>query len=139
MNIASSLEASIKSVFNIESELQEGHGGIFEIAIDGRRIYTNRNECSVFPDPKEIFQTIIERGGVPVEGGLASDTGTLSMEGLSCPLPSAPQSGQGLQACDCSSGNDALNSPGCCGPSVTQLQPLGSLDAKPGKDGNNCC
>ena len=25
------------------------------------------------------------------------------------------------------------------GPSVTQLQPLRSLDAKPGKDGNNCC
>ena len=139
MNIASSLAASIKSVFNIESELQEGHGGIFEIAIDGRRIYTNRSECSVFPDPKEIFQTIIKRGGVPVKDGLASDTGTLSMEGLSCPLPSVPQSGQELQACDCSSGNDALNSSGCCGSSVTQLQPLGSLDATPGKDGNNCC
>ena len=116
--------ASIKNVFNIESELQEGHDGIFEIAIDGRRIYTNRIECSVFPDPKEIFQTIIERGGVPVKDGLESDMGTLSMEGLSCPLPSASQSGQELQSCE-------------CGPSVIQIQPLGSLDEKPGKNGNN--
>ena len=137
--MASSLAASIKSVFNIESELQEGHGGIFEIAIDGQCIYTNRSECSVFPDPKEIFQTIIERGGVAVKDGLKSDMGTLSMEGLSCSLPSASQSGQEIQDCDCSSGNDALNSSGCCGPSVTQLQPLGSLDAKPGKHENHCC
>jgi hypothetical protein len=132
--MASSLAASIKSVFNIESELLEGHGGIFEIAIDGQRIYTNRSECSVFPDPKEIFQTIIERGAVPVLDGLDSDTVTLSMEGLACPLPSASPPGQGGQACDCSSGNDAMASSSCCGPSVTQLQPLGSLDSKPEKD-----
>ena len=139
MNLASSLAASIKSVFNIESELREGHEGIFEIAINGRRIYTNRSECSVFPDPKEIFRTIIEHGGVPVKDGLESDPGTLSMDGLSCPLPSASQAGQERQACDCSSGSDAANSSGCCGPSVTQLQPLGSLEATPGKDGNRCC
>ena len=139
MNLASSLAASIKSVFNIESELREGHEGIFEIAINGRRIYTNRSECSVFPDPKEIFQTIIENGGVPEKDGLESATGTISMEGLFCPLPSTSQSGQGIQGGDCSSGNDALNSSGCCGPSAIQLQPLDSLDAKPGKDENNCC
>ena len=139
MNIASSLAASLKSIFNIEPELQEGHEGIFEIAIDGRRIYTNRSECNTFPDPKEIFKTIIERGGVPVKDVLESDMGTLSMEGLSCPLPSTSPSGQEIQARDSTSGNDALNSSGCCGPSVTQIQAQGSLEGKPGKDESNSC
>jgi len=36
--------------------------------------------------------------------------------------------------CECS-----VSSSGCCESSSTQLQPLESLDAKPGKDENHCC
>ena len=45
--------------------LKEGHGGIFEVAIDDQVIYTNLKECGRLPEHEEIFQKIREYQGRP--------------------------------------------------------------------------
>jgi hypothetical protein len=61
--MATSLAASIKDHYEIEPVLLKGHDGIFEVLINGDKIYTNNSECSVLPKTIEILEKIHERGG----------------------------------------------------------------------------
>ncbi|HEU5322818.1 MAG TPA: Rdx family protein [Methylomirabilota bacterium] len=54
---ASSLEAAIKRKYGITSRLKEGVGGIFEVAIDGKTVYSNQATYR-FPTDEEIFEKI---------------------------------------------------------------------------------
>ena len=54
---ASSLQAAIKDKYSITAELREGAGGIFEVFIDGRTVYSNQ-ETYRFPENEEIFAEI---------------------------------------------------------------------------------
>ncbi|HXU89208.1 MAG TPA: Rdx family protein [Methylomirabilota bacterium] len=54
---ASSLQAAIKEKYGINAELREGAGGIFEVSIDGRTVYSNQ-ETYRFPENEEIFSKI---------------------------------------------------------------------------------
>jgi len=54
--MASSLAAAIKDKLGITPRLKKGHGGIFEVAIDGEVLYTNRNVCSSLPEEEEIVE-----------------------------------------------------------------------------------
>jgi selT/selW/selH-like putative selenoprotein len=54
---ASSLQAAIKDKYGITARLREGAGGIFEVSIDDRLVYTNQ-ETYRFPDNEEIFAEI---------------------------------------------------------------------------------
>ncbi len=67
--MASSLAAAIKDKLGITAKLKKGHAGIFEVAIDGKVLYTNRNVCGSFPGEEEI----IERAEVLIKTGLVSD------------------------------------------------------------------
>ena len=51
------MQASIKSKYGINSELDEGMGGIFEVFIDGMSVYTNQTTYR-FPTDEEIFDKI---------------------------------------------------------------------------------
>lgn len=61
------MAAAIKDNFNITSSLEEGHGGIFEVVIDGQVIFNNGNKCSRLPANEEIVQIINERISVPIQ------------------------------------------------------------------------
>jgi len=65
--MASSLAAAIKDNLGITAKLKKGHGGIFEVAIDGKVLYTNRNVCGSFPGEEDIVEKaeeFIKTGGV---------------------------------------------------------------------------
>ena len=51
------MAAEIKKKYGVESELEPGHKGIFDVTVDGMRIYS-KHETGRFPDPDEIFTQI---------------------------------------------------------------------------------
>jgi predicted Rdx family selenoprotein len=54
--MASGLAATIKDKLGINVKLKKGHGGIFEVAVDGKVLYTNRNVCGTLPNEVEILK-----------------------------------------------------------------------------------
>jgi selT/selW/selH-like putative selenoprotein len=57
--MASSLQAAIKKEFGIAADLKEGHGGVFDVTIDGKLAYS-KHETYRFPTNDEIFVKIRE-------------------------------------------------------------------------------
>jgi selT/selW/selH-like putative selenoprotein len=51
------LQAAIKQKYGMTAELVEGAGGIFEVYIDGRTVYSNQTTYQ-FPTDQEIFDQI---------------------------------------------------------------------------------
>jgi selT/selW/selH-like putative selenoprotein len=54
------LQAAIQKAFGIDAVLREGHGGVFDVTIDGTRVYS-KHETSRFPTDQEIFAHIRAR------------------------------------------------------------------------------
>ena len=88
--MATSLAATIKDCYEIEPVFVKGHDGIFEVSINGDKVYTNNRECSVLPKTIEILEKIHERGGIPIKPLSAITAQDLSIDGAACPLPGAP-------------------------------------------------
>lgn len=58
------------------ANLKEGHGGIFEVTISGRVIYSNCMQCGCLPENDEILQRICDyREGGTQEEDLLSKPG----------------------------------------------------------------
>jgi len=51
------LQAAIKDTYGITATLIEGMGGIFEVYIDGKSVYSNETTYR-FPENEEIFAQI---------------------------------------------------------------------------------
>jgi len=51
------LAAEIKKQTGIDSELVRGSGGIFDVTVDGKRIFSKHDEGN-FPSEKEIVEKI---------------------------------------------------------------------------------
>jgi selT/selW/selH-like putative selenoprotein len=51
------LQAAIKDKYGITASLREGAGGIFEVFIDDKVVYSNQ-ETYRFPENQEIFDKI---------------------------------------------------------------------------------
>ena len=51
------MQASIKTKYGITASLREGAGGIFEVSIDDKTVYSNQ-ETYRFPTDEEIFEQI---------------------------------------------------------------------------------
>lgn len=54
---ASSLAAEIKKELGIDSQIVRGSGGIFEVSVDDKRIFSKREEGR-FPTEKEIVDKL---------------------------------------------------------------------------------
>ena len=54
---ASSLEAHLHKEFGIEIELIAGAGGIFDVSVDGRVVFS-KAKAGRFPEPEHIIYTI---------------------------------------------------------------------------------
>jgi selT/selW/selH-like putative selenoprotein len=48
----------IQSGFGIPVELKEGHGGIFEISMNGKVIYNNNNSATMVPTEGEVLDIL---------------------------------------------------------------------------------
>jgi predicted Rdx family selenoprotein len=57
------LAAAIRNEFGVAANLEEGHGGIFEVKIDDAVVYSNRRQCSKLPTIEQIFQEVRRVGG----------------------------------------------------------------------------
>ncbi len=51
------MQAAIKNKYGITASLKEGVGGIFEVSIDGKLVYSNQTTYR-FPTDEEIFEKI---------------------------------------------------------------------------------
>ena len=51
------MQAAIKDKYGINADLDEGAGGIFEVFIDDKTVYTNQTTYR-FPSNEEIFEQI---------------------------------------------------------------------------------
>lgn len=51
------MQAAIKDKYGTSARLREGAGGIFEVSIDGRTVYSNQTTYR-FPTDEEIFEQI---------------------------------------------------------------------------------
>ena len=51
------MQAAIKDRYGITASLREGAGGIFEVSIDNRTVYSNQTTYR-FPENEEIFAQI---------------------------------------------------------------------------------
>ncbi len=51
------MQAAIKDRYGFTASLKEGHGGIFEVSIDGTTVYSNQTTHR-FPTNDEIFEQI---------------------------------------------------------------------------------
>lgn|GEM_PF-809064 len=58
------MEAAIKEEFEIDVNLKEGVGGIFEVTLNGCVVFSNLEECR-FPENEEILEKIREHQGAP--------------------------------------------------------------------------
>ena len=82
--MAASLAAIIKDKLGITAKLKKGHGGIFEVAMDGKVLYW-RAPCCPSPSATEI----IERAEVFIKTRNVSDDAQQSDEADSCCDPSS--------------------------------------------------
>ncbi len=56
---ASSLQAAIKKEFGLTADLKGGHSGVFDVALDGKVVYS-KDETFRFPTDDEVFEKISE-------------------------------------------------------------------------------
>ena len=56
------MAADLKKQFGVESKLIKGGGGIFDVKVDGKLIYS-KHQTGRFPEHREIFDTIGARSG----------------------------------------------------------------------------
>ena len=54
------MQAAIKNEFGLTADLEGGHSGIFDVAIDGEVVYS-KDQTYRFPTDEEIFGKIRER------------------------------------------------------------------------------
>jgi selT/selW/selH-like putative selenoprotein len=54
------LQAAIKKEFGVTADLKGGHSGVFDVAIDGKLVYS-KDQTFRFPTNEEIFAKIRER------------------------------------------------------------------------------
>lgn len=57
--MASSLQAAIKNEFGTTADLEQGHGGVFDVVIDGTLVYS-KDQTYRFPTNDEIFAKVRE-------------------------------------------------------------------------------
>ena len=56
------MQAAIKDRYGITARLKEGAGGIYEVSIDDRLVYSNKDTYR-FPEHEEIFVEIDKAKG----------------------------------------------------------------------------
>ena len=51
------MQASIKREFGLTADLTMGHGGVFDVAVDGTTVYS-KDRTNRFPTDEEIFAQV---------------------------------------------------------------------------------
>ncbi len=112
--MASSLAAAIRSSLGVDVNLKEGHGGIFEVSLDGNIVYTNNRECSCRPSNEEIVQRIKEYSPGFIKSNPGCCCSTPAMEAVpeiftGCCPPGASGAGNSNTSCCCTDNSIATS------------------------------
>ncbi|MBI2466797.1 MAG: SelT/SelW/SelH family protein [Candidatus Rokubacteria bacterium] len=54
------MQAAIKKAFELTADLKEGHGGVFDVTVDGQLVYS-KDQTNRFPTDEEILEKIRAR------------------------------------------------------------------------------
>ncbi len=54
------MQAAIKKEFGVTADLRGGHGGVFDVTIDGKLVYS-KDQTFRFPTNEEIFAKVREQ------------------------------------------------------------------------------
>ena len=60
--MAAGLAAELKQAFGVESRLIGGSGGVFDVVVDGERVFS-KLDTGRFPSPGEVVALLRARGG----------------------------------------------------------------------------
>ena len=52
------MAAAIENKFGVVPKLIGGHNAIFDVAINGSVVYTNKKQCGQFPTHEQIFEEV---------------------------------------------------------------------------------
>jgi selT/selW/selH-like putative selenoprotein len=55
---AAGLAAELKQAFGVEAELEAGSGGVFDVTVDGKRLFSKLAEGDRFPHAGEMEERI---------------------------------------------------------------------------------
>ena len=55
------MAADLKKHFGVSAELKPSHGGIFDVEVDGKRIYS-KHETHRFPNAGEVDELLVALG-----------------------------------------------------------------------------
>lgn len=51
------MAAEIKNAFDVTSQMIEGRGGVFDVIVDGKKVYS-KHETGRFPEDNEVIKAI---------------------------------------------------------------------------------
>lgn len=121
--MAASLASAIENQFGITAELSEGHNGIYEVAIDGNIVYTNKEVCGQLPENEQIIQQIRDhRSALPQQDAMENvqdkDNSRAGVEDasetLAAQAASSPGSAESTGPDQCCSVGRSAGSAECC-------------------------
>lgn len=58
------MAADLKKRFHVDAELKPGHGGVFDVEVDGTRIWSKR-DTHRFPNPGEVDDLVASHASPP--------------------------------------------------------------------------
>jgi predicted Rdx family selenoprotein len=58
--------AALKKELGVEADLEKGHSGIFEVAVNGKVVATKGR--SGFPTPEQVVDAVARALGIPAAG-----------------------------------------------------------------------
>ena len=117
------MASAIENEFGISAELIEGHNGIYEVAIDGNIVYTNKEVCGQLPENEQIIQQIRDhRSALPQQDAMENvqdkDNSRAGVEDasetLAAQAASSPGSAESTGPDQCCSGGRSAGSADCC-------------------------
>lgn len=51
------MAAELKQAFGVEAELVRGSGGIFDVVVDGKKVF-DKHKAGRFPEPGEVVKAL---------------------------------------------------------------------------------
>lgn len=55
------MAAELKQAFGVDAEIVRGSGGVFDVVVDGKKVFSKHDEGGRFPEPGEIVKLLKQK------------------------------------------------------------------------------
>lgn len=52
------MAAELKEAFGVEAEIIRGSGGVFDVVVDGKKVFSKHDAGGRFPEPGEVVKML---------------------------------------------------------------------------------